>query len=99
MRFLIIIFISLFAGVVGFTQEILTGLQVNPMVKARAMEPGRMKYLTAGSDTLPINLPFFDDFSANDVFPSSKRWSDHFAFENDDLAVYPVNRGAMTLDA
>jgi hypothetical protein len=99
MRFFIIIIISLFAGVAGFTQEILTGLQINPVVKAKATELNRMNYFNAGYDTIPISMPFFDDFSANNVFPSSERWIDHFAFENDDLPVYPINLGALTLDA
>ncbi|MEI6174575.1 MAG: T9SS type A sorting domain-containing protein [Bacteroidota bacterium] len=111
MRFFIILFLFLFTGFVGISQEILTGLQINPMVKAKAMELSRMKaaagddlragdeYLKAASDTTPVSMPFFDDFSANGVFPSSQRWIDRFAFENDDLPVYPVNIGAMTLDA
>ena len=99
MRFFLIIFISLFAGVVGFTQEILTGLQTNPMVKAKATELARLKYLNAGLDTIPMTTPFFDDFSANGVYPSKQRWIDNFGFENDDFPVYPVNLGAMTLDA
>jgi hypothetical protein len=69
------------------------------MVKARAMEFSRLDYLNSGQDTLPVLIPFFDDFSANSVFPSSARWIDHFAFENNDLPIYPVNLGAMTLDA
>lgn len=111
MRLFIILTLFLFTGVAGFAQEILTGLQVNPMVKAKAMELTRIKsgmvdnqmqgndYLNAVSDTIPIPMPFFDDFSANGVFPSSLRWIDHFAFENDDLPVFPINIGAMTLDA
>jgi hypothetical protein len=99
MRFHLIIFISLYLGVAGFAQEILTGLQFNPAVKARVIEHTRMDYLNAGLDTIPVSIPFFDDFSANDVFPSDQRWIDHFAFENDDMPVYPINLGAMTLDA
>ncbi|MCX6304952.1 MAG: T9SS type A sorting domain-containing protein [Bacteroidetes bacterium] len=99
MRFTLFIFISLFAGVAGFSQEKLTGLHINPMVRARAIEYNQMKYLANGEDTLPVAMPFFDDFSANSVFPSSKRWIDRFAFENDDFPVFPINQGAMTLDA
>lgn len=111
MRFLLIILISLLTGIAGFSQEFLTGLQVNPMVKAKAMELNRMKtdtqtngdvwdqYLDAASDTIPVSLPFFDDFSANGVFPSPLRWIDRFAFENNDIPVYPINIGAVTLDA
>jgi hypothetical protein len=69
------------------------------MVKARAMELSRMNYLNSGTDTIPVAIPFFDDFSANNVFPSSDRWIDHYAFENEDLPVFPINLGAMTLDA
>ncbi len=99
MRFFFFIIFLLLTGITGFSQEILTGLQYNPMVMARAMEHNPKDYLKAGLDTIPVTLPFFDDFSANNVFPSSDRWIDHYAFENDDLAVYPVNLGAMTLDA
>ena len=99
MRCLLIIFISLFTMIAGFSQEILTGLQINPVVKAKFMELDRLKYINAGLDTIPITIPFFDDFSANEVFPSRQRWIDNFAFENDDLPVFPVNLGAMTLDA
>ncbi len=110
MRFLLIIFIFLISGF-GFSQEILTGLHMNPVVKAKAMELQRIKagmqmegysgndYLTAMQDTTPVMLPFSDDFSSDDVFPSPLRWTDHFAFENDDMPVYPINLGAMTLDA
>jgi hypothetical protein len=99
MRFLFFILFSLLAGVAGVSQEVMTGLQFNTLVKAKAMESDRMDYLNRGTDTIPVNLPFFDDFSANQVFPSADRWIDHYAFENDDLPVYPVNLGAMTLDA
>ncbi len=99
MRFFLLIFISLTTGIVGFSQEILTGLQFNPVVKARAEALQRMNLPYTGSDTIPIAMPFFDDFSANKVFPSADRWIDHYAFENDDFPVYPINLGAMTLDA
>ena len=99
MRYYLIIFIFLFSGVAGFSQEILTGLHVNPRVQAKAAELREMNYLKSGADTLPVGIPFFDDFSANAVFPSSDRWIDRYAFENDDFPVYPVNIGAMTLDA
>jgi hypothetical protein len=99
MRVFFIVVISICMAVAGLAQEIVTGMQFNPMVKAKAMEVNRSAYQDAGTDTIPVALPFFDDFSANKVFPSSSRWIDKFAFENDDLPVFPVNIGAMTLDA
>jgi len=99
MRFIFIILVFLVTGIEGLSQEILTGLQINPMVRAKALEDNSMYRMNAGNDTIPVTIPFFDDFSANNVFPSADRWIDHFAFENDDLPVFPVNLGAMTLDA
>ncbi|MFZ4521925.1 MAG: T9SS type A sorting domain-containing protein [Bacteroidales bacterium] len=99
MRFFFVIFLFLVAGITGFPQEILTGLQFNPVVKAKALASDRMNYLKAGTDTIPVGLPFFDDFSSEGVFPAASRWIDRYAYENDDLPVFPVNQGAMTLDA
>jgi len=99
-QFLIIIFITFTTAFTGIAQEVLRGLQVNPVVKAKMEQQTASKdYLKAATDTIPITIPFFDDFSANNVFPSADRWVDHFGFENDNLAVYPINLGAMTLDA
>ncbi len=80
-------------------QEILSGLQVNPVVKSKALENNADGYLNAGTDTIPMELPFFDDFSTSSVFPSSDRWIDREAFVNTDFPVFPVNIGAATLDA
>lgn len=99
MRYILIIYIFLVAGLAGFSQEILTGMQTNPMVMARCLEPNPADHLKSGLDTIPVGIPFFDDFSANNVFPSSDRWIDQYAFENDDLPVFPVNLGTVTLDA
>jgi hypothetical protein len=99
MRYLLVIYIFLLAVSAGFSQEVVTGLQINPVVRARALAPIQADYLAAGEDTIPVAMPFYDDFSSYGIFPSSDRWIDHFAFENDDMPVFPVNIGAMTLDA
>ncbi|MEI7661147.1 MAG: T9SS type A sorting domain-containing protein [Bacteroidota bacterium] len=99
MRFFLFILIILFTGITGFSQEILTGLHTNPMVKAKAATNSQAMYPEAGYDTIPVTIPFFDDFSANGVFPSHLRWIDNYAFENNDIPVNPVNMGAITLDA
>jgi hypothetical protein len=84
---------------VVFAQEVLTGLHINPVVKAGAMAGFNLKQVSEGTDTIPVMLPFFDDFSAGQVFPSSDRWIDRYAFENNDMPVFPINLGAITLDA
>ncbi len=97
MRSLYIIIFLFLAGTL-FSQEVITGLQFNPVVKAQFLNY-KMQKSDMGEDTIPITLPFFDDFSSNGVFPSSLRWIDRYGFENTDYPVYPIDRGVVTLDA
>lgn len=92
----ILIFIFLCSGL--FSQEVITGLQFNPVIKAQFLKDKMLKSGN-GDDTIPITLPFFDDFSSNGVFPSSLRWIDRYGFINTDYPVYPIDRGVVTLDA
>jgi len=98
-RLLVTLLLFLIFGSGVFAQEILTGLQVNPVVKARFEELRAKKQLHRADDTIPVNLPFRDDFSGNKVFPDDRLWIDRYAFENNEIPVYPVNMGAVTLDA
>jgi hypothetical protein len=84
---------------IGFGQEVLSGLQFNPVVRQKAMEMAIFSKSSTANDTLPVLLPFRDDFSTSYVFPSSERWSDLYAFVNTDFPVNPVNLGVVTLDA
>lgn len=45
-----------------------------------------------------LTLPFFDDFSTSDIYPSSDRWSDRHALVNTGFSVFPPNYKAVTLD-
>ncbi|TRZ72361.1 MAG: T9SS C-terminal target domain-containing protein [Bacteroidetes bacterium] len=94
----IYILIFLFLSVCLSAQEVITGLQFNPVIKAQFLKY-KMQKSGNGEDTIPITLPFFDDFSSNGVFPSSLRWIDRYGFENTDYPVYPIDRGVVTLDA
>jgi hypothetical protein len=92
----ILIFIFLCGGL--FSQEVITGLQFNPVIRAQYLK-NKMLKSGNGGDTLPITLPFYDDFSSNGVFPSSLRWIDRYGFVNTDYPVYPIDLGVVTLDA
>lgn len=81
------------------SQEVLTGLQVNPVVRAKAVLMTGSRGPAGGLDTIPMTLPFFDDFREATVFPGEERWIDRYAFVNTDIPIFPVNRGAVTLDA
>lgn len=46
-----------------------------------------------------LSLPFFEDFTDNDVYPSSSRWADKQIFVNNNMAVAAISRGVATFDA
>jgi len=94
--YLLIFFFSL---ATSFAQEVLVGLEFNPVVQAKAEEINKLRNPSNGLDTIPISVPFFDDFRESTVFPSDERWIDNYAFVNTDIPVYPINRGTVTLDA
>jgi len=96
-KFLIILF--LIVSTCGWAQEILTGMQTNPVVRRKYLEMQLQNRIKAGNDTIPVNLPFFDDFSYDSIYPTSRLWIDNYTFVNTDIPVYPPNLGAVTLDA
>ncbi|MDQ1297089.1 MAG: type sorting protein, partial [Bacteroidota bacterium] len=88
-----IIFLLLSLGSVK-SQEVVTGLQSNPVLKSGKSESTLMKGFT---DTL--ELPFFDDFSGRGVFPDAGRWSDNNIFINDTYSNSQISIGVATFDA
>ncbi|MCX6241824.1 MAG: T9SS type A sorting domain-containing protein [Bacteroidetes bacterium] len=96
-KLLVVLF--LLSSFCGWPQEILTGMQTNPIVRQKYLERQMQGRIHSGSDTIPTGLPFFDDFSYDSVYPTSLLWIDHYAFVNTDIPIYPPNIGAVTLDA
>lgn len=93
-RFVCLVIFPMFFSGMAYSQEIITGLQVNQQVKQKALQ---IKSANTASD--PLLLPFFEDFSQASVFPDPAKWSDEDAFISDDYAVYPPTIGVATLDA
>ncbi len=90
-------FIFSFLPVFISAQERIIGLESNPVIrKAREVNSVSMKSLQL-KDTL--ELPFFDDFSRNSIFPSSALWEDQEAFVNFSYGINPPSIGVATLDA
>jgi hypothetical protein len=78
------------------SQEIVTGLQINPLLSSKAENKSfQAKGITA--DTL--ELPFFDDFSQDSYIPDPEKWSDNFAFINNTYSDKQITVGMATLDA
>lgn len=80
----------------SFSQEVVTGLQSNYSITKNLKNHRINKALTA-ADTL--NLPFFDDFSGQSVFPDPARWVDDFVFINNTYSNKQITEGVATFDA
>lgn len=76
------------AASISYSQEILAPLSS----AARRQAP-------KSSDTVVLELPFFDDFSDYEGLPSPKLWLSNQAFVNKDYAPKPPSVGMVTLDA
>ncbi len=77
-------------------QEVVTGLYSDRRIKAAWEKLDKKKSLQL-ADTL--ELPFFDDFSQTDIFPSPVRWQDNFVFVNNTYSVKQRTQGVATFDA
>lgn len=77
-------------------QEVITGLQSNYQI-TKTLDKFNV-YTTKGiPDTLEI--PFFDDFSGNSIFPDTSLWIDNFVFINNTYSKNQITKGIATLDA
>lgn len=89
------IVIILFTVQFGFGQELVTGLQSNPVIKYNHLKRDQSKGISAED----LTLPFFDDFSDCDIFPDSSKWTDDFVFINNTYTSDQVTTGVATFDA
>lgn len=79
--------------IVLFGQEKIMQLPSNPRLSQQ--KDKATKSVKAGT----LTLPFFDDFTINDVYPDQNLWKDKDAFINNDYAYQPISFGVATLDA
>jgi hypothetical protein len=96
----ITLFLLLILLIIPYTkaQEYVSGLQVNPQIKAYLKDnvliaPDKQ----SKNDTL--ELPFWDDFSKSTLYPSVDLWIDFDVYINNTNADNPPSNGIATLDA
>jgi hypothetical protein len=77
-------------------QEIVTGLQSNYSITSARNKPVTFKGAAAAGT---LELPLFDDFSGQSVFPDSKKWFDRFVFINNTYSDRQITAGIATFDA
>lgn len=91
---IIYIILLIFVPQVSRSQELVTGLQVNPLVKADKHRSGAAK-----GDGDIIELPFIDDFSGESHLPDPRYWSDNEVFINNTYTDKQITKGVATFDA
>lgn len=79
-------------------EEVLTPIHYNYALQQAAKQANHTFTRKTGiKDTLL--LPFFDDFSINEVFPNEDRWTTKDAYINTDFVTRAPSLGVATLDA
>ncbi|MFO7923581.1 MAG: T9SS type A sorting domain-containing protein [Bacteroidales bacterium] len=89
-----LLFLLINVTIPAISQEMLTGIEVNPAVREQYREHPFLKSSVKGA----LELPFFDDFSRTEVYPDDEKWADRYAFINTAYPVKPVSLGVATLD-
>lgn len=91
---IIYIIILISASLPTEAQELVTGLQVNPLIKGNKNLANATK-----ADGDIIELPFIDDFSQDSYFPDPRKWSDNDVFINSTYTDKQITKGVATFDA
>jgi hypothetical protein len=79
-----------------FSQEIVTGLSFNPVIANQAK---KWKQNPQKSNTEPLKIPLFIDFSNYIGYPDQNIFVDRQGFVNNTFAINPPTIGVVTLDA
>ncbi len=101
MKKTIITILTLFVSGWGFSQEIVTGLTENPVIKKayqQRLEQKEHERSSVTKEWIPVTLPFFDDFSDYVGYPDTAIWLDDEAYINRDFPFRQANLGSATLD-
>lgn len=75
------------------SQELVIGLHSNSALRHYKSGPAK----GISQDTL--NLPFFDDFPGESIYPDASKWSDSFVFINNTYTEDQLTTGVATFDA
>lgn len=101
-RIFLLFTILTFLSGLSFSQEVLTGLQYNPVIK-ETLQKEEAHSTSRATQRLelikPLHLPFFDDFHQESIFPDTARWLDRDVYVNQDFPYRSANVGAATFDA
>ena len=77
-------------------QEVVTGLQSNYSIITSV---GNTKKGASSLSAGIAELPFYDDFSGNSIYPDLSKWTDRYVFINDTYSDRQITTGIATFDA
>ncbi len=77
-------------------QEIVSPLPFNPVIKSFQKSHPKQISNKVLNDT--IQLPFFDDFSYEQIYPSNQLWMDSLVFINNSFGKDAISKGVATFD-
>jgi len=78
-------------------QEYELPLRWNAQLDGRHTQPVNPSMRT--TFTIPLELPFFEDFAQYSSYPDSNKWVDYKVFINNTMGASPISRGVATFDA
>lgn len=93
MRPLFFLIVALTLTAALHAQQYPEGEWIAPLSSSHRQQPPKQ------TDTVTIEIPFFDDFSNYEGLPDPKRWLSSDAFVNSDYGPLPPTVGMVTLDA
>ncbi len=77
-------------------QEVVSGLRSNILITGAKERKARNM---AAILSLPLELPFFDDFAGHSYFPNPEKWTDDNVFINNTYSDKQITCGIATFDA
>lgn len=80
-------------------EEVLTPIHNNIVLQQAKQKVTTHNFIRKTGIIDTLLLPFFDDFSAGEVFPNENRWTTKDAYINTDFVTRPPSIGVATLDA
>ena len=94
----LVLFLFLGWGGTIYAQEFLTGSRMNTPILKEAKQ-NKDFFLSSKTNSQPLLLPFFEDFSNYIGFPNERFFIDSQAFVYNTFPVFPPTIGVVTLDA
>ena len=94
-----ILLLFVFLIPVSYSQEVLTGITVNELIKNKSPEIKKKCGCKGESKESALHLPFLERFSGKGVFPDESKWEDKNVFINQSFPFRSVDHGVATFDA